>query len=108
MAAVIDEARATAEWLAPVTGRQAPAELAEPVRTGQRGRPATYTDDFYRRVARVYQAAAKVGQRPLQAVRRAFEHDYPGIADAGDYRVKAWAAAARAKGYLDTKTEAAQ
>jgi len=108
VATVIDEARATASWLAPVTGRQAPAEIEAPARTGQRGRPATYTNAHYRRVARMYQAAEKVGQRPLRAVARAFEHDYPGIADTGDYRVKAWAAAARAKGYLDTKTETAQ
>jgi hypothetical protein len=105
VATVIDQARATAAWLAPVTGRQAPAELAEPVRTGRRGRPATYTDDFYRRVARMYQAAEKVGQRPLRSVARAFESEYPGLADSGDNRVKSWAAACRARGLLQTRAE---
>lgn len=105
VATVIDEARATAEWLAPVTGRQAPAELAEPVRTGQRGRPATYSDDFYRRVARVYRAAELTGQRPLRAVARAFQSEYPGLADSGDNRVKSWAAACRARGLLPTRAE---
>lgn len=105
VATVIAEARTSAEWLAPATGRTAPAELAEPVRTGRRGRPPTYSDEHYRRVARVYLAAVAAGERPLRAVARAFEGEYPGLADSGDNRVKSWAVACRARGLLPTRAE---
>jgi len=106
VAEVISEARSSAEWLAPATGRVAPAEIEAPAPTGQRGRPASYSAEFYGRVARIYRAAVAAGERPLRAVARAFESEYPGIADSGDYRVKSWIASCRSKGLIPTKVEA--
>ena len=98
---VLGEAAAVARWLAPVTRADVTPFETEPQHRGRgMGRPSVYSDAHYRRVADVYRAALAAGRPPVRAVAQAFAGGAPGLTDSRDARARAWARAARARGYL--------
>jgi len=60
-----------------------------------------YSDQHYREVAAVYNAAKASGDtRPRRTVVRHFLDAYPGLDSRTDHRVKAWLRTARERGYI--------
>lgn len=107
VAQVIGEAAALVAWLAPLSHQPQIAKAFEGSAGGspRRGRPPTYSDDHYRRVAQVHLAAlaskeTKVRSAPVRAVARAFVHEFPGLTDSDDMRPRSWVRECRARGYV--------
>lgn len=110
-AALIQEARDLVAWLAPDS--KAAAELATQVRKGS-GRPREYPDEHYRRVAQVYLTASAQGLSPVREIAKAWEGQvHPGrpserlkgLTSPTDRRARAWARAARTRGFLPPPTQ---
>lgn len=101
LAEVIREAEALAGWLAPM--RPGVQRLPASDKPRSPGRPRTYDDGHYLRVANVYRAALAEGEPPVRAVARAFAGEFPGLTDPRDRRARSWVRTARALGYIDAE-----
>ena len=98
-AEVLAEAVAQTEYLAPVTGR----EPLPAVKT-RKGRPRTYDDAHYRRVAKVYADAVAAGSaKPVRVVARVLSDPAFGFGDLTtptDHRARSWVRTATALGLI--------
>ena len=108
VAEVIREAAETVAWLGPVVFKPdmiTPIAVDDRPRGRGRGRPATYSDAHYRRVADIYSNA---GKRPVRAVAAAFASDFPGITGSTDRRARSWVREARRRGYISEREDASR
>ena len=98
--------RTWADVLANLLSQSPAAEEAENFRQLTRQQQvkrnaSQYSDQHYREVAAVYNAAKASGDtRPRRTVVRHFLDAYPGLDSRTDHRVKAWLRTARERGYI--------